>query len=57
LNRKITIEEKGYRGIFLVIGEIDRCPLCRVDMGLNHMFQGGSLMFTVGFPFNDGLAQ
>jgi len=26
-------------------------------MGLNHMVQGGSSMLTVGFPFNDGLAQ
>jgi len=48
---------KKKRDIILLIGKLNRCPVCRVDMDLNHMVQGGSSMLTVGFPFKDGLAQ
>ena len=43
--------------IYLTKVKFNECPLCRVDMDLNHMAQGGSSMLTVGFPFKDGLAQ
>ena len=52
-----TRPTKVCRDSIKIIGKLDRCPLCRVDMDLNHMAQGGSSMLTVGFPFNDGLAQ
>jgi len=52
-----TRRKKYTDTLLKIIGRLVKSPLCRVDMDLNHMAQGGSSMPTVGFPFKDGLAQ
>jgi len=56
IRKKFPQKNNRIQKYYLINIEVE-CPLCRVDMDLNHMVQGGSSMLTVGFPFKDGPAQ